>query len=155
MARHITGLPAGSIKTITPEIWDNKDQINPIEIDFKIPSHGERRSMMRMLKYRKDPVSGKIITDLAGSIDLQEKAVRDFIVAIRNYSVDTVDGRKEISDGKLLAHFGEDDLIAYCYPRIVEPTLLEEDVKKNSTSDQNSMPPATQALKETAENANA
>lgn len=155
MARHIAGLPAGSIKTVIPDIWDNQNEISPIEVDFKIPSHGERRAMLALIKYRRDPVSGQVITDLAASVDLQTKAVRDFVTGLRNYSVDTVGGRKQIDDGKLLAQFGEDELIAYCYPRIIEPKLLEEDIKKNLTSAQSSTPPVIPASKETVENASA
>jgi hypothetical protein len=143
----------GKIITIIPKSFGNWDKISPIEIDVKVPTHGERRGMLKLAEFARS-ATGELRVDLGRSVSLQEQAIRAHVTAVRNY-VEPVcvwkDGKAtehpayEIATAEDLLKYGEGKYIAETYPGIVEPELLDRLSKKNWNERQVSTPGNTQA----------
>ncbi len=163
MAREVPGPTQGKIITIIPKSFGNWDEISPVEVDVMVPTHGQRRGMLKLAEFARSE-TGELKVNLGKSVALQEKAIRGFVTAVRNYVAPVViwkDGKPtehpkyEITNAEDFLKYGEGKYIGEVYPGIIEPELLDVLSKKNWSEHQASTPGSTKASDGTAEYAEA
>lgn len=134
--RQANGPASGARRTLVPVALGNRNNGHAIEIDYSIPTLGERRRLFSMLTLTDSP-------DYPASLmRMQEAAVRAHVHGIRNYRDDN--GRLIETPLHFIEH-AEDPIFGEIVAAILAPQHLTEEEKKTSPARSESKSSDTQA----------
>ena len=159
MARKISGYRPGSVREYIPRAYGNRADPEPVAIDIRYPSEGDKREMQGDDEVARSSIAdGKVRVDDTGSpmieVDVgpmtkrNHRVVERCVVAVRNY---TAAGGEPITNGRELAAHGELEIITEVVREIMESLSLTESEAKKSAASSGSTPAGTQASSGVAE----
>lgn len=131
--RQAQGPASGAKRTIVPKALGNRTEGRPIEVDYTIPTYGERRRLLTLAQGADTSLS---------RLTLYETAAREHVLAVRSYKDDN--GRA-IETAEQFVEHAEDAIFAEVVTEILERRLLTDDEKKVSPSPFGSESSAIQA----------